>query len=292
MPKQTADDDAAGTDWRGLVRAQHGIALPIVVFRRFWKEDVSVVAAGVALFALLALPGLLVALVSLYGMVSTPGEVLSQIDWLSRNLPPEVSAFFREQMQYAIESAPSGKFAGGLLFSLLATQEALATLMKVVNGFLASSKNRSFVRLHALSMGLTLVSVVVFLGYVLLIVAVPQLPAALHLHRGGWRLWELLRWPAAFGVLVLAFSGLYRFAPASRRVRWPSAALGGVVAAALCNVFSFVLSMYVVHLVDYSKLYGAAGALIVVILWFYLGAGAVLFGALVTVEHSLRLRHT
>ncbi len=103
-------------------------------------------------------------------------------------------------------------------------------------------------------------------------------PAQLDpLRELGLNLWALLTWPISLGLVVFSCWVLYRFGPSLRRPQlpiWP----GAIVASLLWVGVSWGLRMYVEHFGQFTQVYGAVGAVIVLLLWVWLTSLALLFG--------------
>jgi membrane protein len=91
--------------------------------------------------------------------------------------------------------------------------------------------------------------------------------------------WRIGQWPVIFAFVLLAFDLLYHFAPHRPQVRWRWAQPGTLIAIALWLVASLGLKFYVATFANYSVAYGSLGAVIVLLLWFYLTCIAILAGA-------------
>lgn len=91
--------------------------------------------------------------------------------------------------------------------------------------------------------------------------------------------WQILQWPVIFGFVLLAFDLLYHFAPHRPRVRWQWLRPGTLIAIALWLAVSLGLKVYVANFANYNVAYGSLGAVIVLLLWFYLTGIAILVGA-------------
>ncbi|MGY2751966.1 membrane protein [Thermostichus sp. MS-CIW-21] len=91
------------------------------------------------------------------------------------------------------------------------------------------------------------------------------------------KLWEALTWPISLGMIVVSCWVLYRFGPSLRRPQmpiWP----GAIVASLLWVGVSWGLRVYVEHFGQLNQVYGAVGAVIVLLLWVWLTSLALLFG--------------
>ena len=94
----------------------------------------------------------------------------------------------------------------------------------------------------------------------------------------------VLRWPLLALLILVALAVLYRFAPDRRNPEWRWVSWGARAAAGLWLVASVGFSVYVSLLGNYNKTYGSLGAVIILLLWLYLSALAVLMGAELNAE--------
>ena len=100
------------------------------VSERVWTEsnrdNLSVVAAGCAFFALLAIFPVLSAVISVYGLTASPDTVEQHFGILRSVLPPQASDMVMDQIQ-RVAAASGGRLGWGLAVSLgLALWSALA----------------------------------------------------------------------------------------------------------------------------------------------------------------------
>ncbi len=115
---------------------------------------------------------------------------------------------------------------------------------------------------------------------ILFLIAV--VPAAVDLLpvSAAWRdAFALIRWPILALLVLTALGFLYRFAPARRAPRWRWLDPGTIAAALLWLIGSAGFSFYVERFASYNKTYGSLGAVVVLLMWFYLSAYIVLAGA-------------
>jgi membrane protein len=186
------------------------------------------------------------------------------------------------------------RFGIGLIVSVLlalwSMWSATAMLMTAVNICYGEEEKRGFVsfNLRALALGAGLA---VFGIAALTLAAV--LPAALALLSvpDAWgHMLALVRWPMLAGIAMLALTIVYRYAPdrAARKWRWIS--WGSVAAAALWILGSIAFTSYVSKVGSYDRTYGWLGAVIILLLWFYLTAYVTLAGAELNAEIERRAR--
>lgn len=103
------------------------------------------------------------------------------------------------------------------------------------------------------------------------------------------RIWQLLSWPLALGMVAIAAAFVYRYGSSHWRSGTPILP-GAVLAALIWAGVSALFRLYVSHFGNYNQLYGAVGAVIILLLWLYLSSLALLLGAQLnmTVGESMR----
>jgi membrane protein len=101
--------------------------------------------------------------------------------------------------------------------------------------------------------------------------------------------WNVAQWFVLLMFVLVAFGLMYYFAPDVPRERLRCLIPGTVIGVGIWLTVSFLFRYYVRHFTHYSVTYGAIGAIIVLMLWFYLSSLAILIGGEVNsiVEHSI-----
>lgn len=260
-------------------------AKALVVRQR--EHNVSLVAAGLAFYGMLTLVPAMVALVSIYGLVSNPADVTRQITDLTSNLPEETAQFVRSQLVSVAGGADAGLTISALVAIVLAlwsTSGAMAALIKAIGIAWDDRTKRGFVQIRGAALAMTLVTIVAVALTIGLAVLVPRLLAdAGTLARLTG---DALRWLATFGLTILALSLIYRFAPTSKEKRTRAASPGGVFATAVIVVGSFLFSTLVPRFGSFNETYGALAGIILLLLWLYLCGFAVVLGAELDAEQA------
>jgi membrane protein len=106
---------------------------------------------------------------------------------------------------------------------------------------------------------------------------------------GGNSLWEALRWIVSLGLMTLLFAALYKVLP-DVKIGWKAVWIGAVVTAVLFTVGNFLIGLYLGR-ASVTSAYGAAGSLVVVLLWVYYSSQVVLLGAEFTRVYADRRGH-
>jgi membrane protein len=247
------------------------------------KEDnVSLLAAGVAFYAMLAIFPAIIALVTVYGMVADPAEVESQVGEFAKSLPSGADQLITEQLQNVVnagEQALSIGLALSLLAVLWSASGGVQGLVKSLNLVYDERETRGFLKLRGLSLLLTLGAIVVAVVALVLIAVFPAVIDDLGLGQAGELAASIGRWVILALLVLVALAVLYRFAPDRANPRWRWVSWGAVVALVLWLLGSFGFSWYVDNFGKYNQTYGALAAVIILLLWLFLSAFAVLLGA-------------
>jgi len=154
---------------------------------------------------------------------------------------------------------------------------ALIAGLNVIFGVVQS---RNFMRRAVLAVALTLGAMLTVTVVLALVAAFPVVLDRIGLDPAVATVAQVLRWLLLIVVVEVGLSVLYRFGPdPAGRPRWRWVSWGSVAALAVWILGSLGFSVYVSNFGNYNKVYGSLAAVIVLMLWLYLGAFAVLLGA-------------
>ncbi len=265
--------DRAAAHW---LRAAHDALL----------GEMPVLAAGTALFAILAMVPTLAAVVGVYGLVADPYEIHRHLRGLQSVLPPELVVFVGDQLERQARRSNGAlgvALATTLLFALYSARGAARALVAVLNrAYRVRDRRRPLERI-LLQLAMASVTVIGLMFMLGVVVALPGILALFHLR--GLDLVGWLRWPILMAILYAALLLLYRYGPAPRplgtvRHLWP----GSLIGTLLLIGVSWGLSQWVERVSNYELFYGAFGSIVVVLLWFYLSTIALMFGGFVNAE--------
>jgi membrane protein len=248
--------------------------------RALISQRVSLVAAGCAFYATLALFPAITMLISVYGLVFNPDTVQPQLAYLQQFMPPAAFELISDRVQ-SLVSQPSKGLGLGLLISLLITLWSSSTGTKSVLNALTiayrARENRGIIRFQALALGMTLVAI---LGACVAIAVLVLLPVVItFVGLGGYArvLIDIGGFLAMVTFVVVSLGLLYRYGPAGEgRIFY---APGAAIATFVWLLGSWAFGLYVGHFAAYNAVYGPLATLIGLMMWFYLTAYAVLLGA-------------
>ena len=256
------------------------------LYERSNDDRLLATAGGVVFFGLLAVFPAVTALVSSYGLFADPATIGSNLQTLALMLPEGSFQIVQDQIARVLTKgtgALGGTFLFGLALALWSANAGVKAIIDALNVAHEVRESRSFIRLNLLSLALTAGGIAALLLMVAAVVAFPLAIDRIGLDLGfgpesGFIL-GLARWPLLFIVLLVALSVLYRFGPDRPVARWEWMEAGTLAAAALWIAGSAALSWYLSNFGNYNATYGSLGAAIGLMMWMWMSATIVLFGA-------------
>jgi membrane protein len=250
------------------------------------KDNISIVAAGVAFYFLLALFPALAAMVSIWGLVADPAQLAARVEAMSGVLPPQAQGIIADQLrQLGGAGGRLGFWAViGILVALWSASQGTKALMTAFNIAYEEEEKRGYLRYYGTALLLTL-GMIVFVPVVLAVVAaVPAVIGTLGLGAAVEWVLRLARWPLLAVLVMAALAVLYRYAPSRKEPRWEWVSWGAVFATVVWLLGSIAFSVYVSNFGSYNETYGSFGAIVILLLWFNLTAYVVLLGAELNAE--------
>jgi membrane protein len=267
------------------VRGWRDVALRVK--REIKQDDVPLLAAGVAFFALLALVPALVALVSVYGLVADPADIQRNVEDVLAAAPSEVRDLVQSQLSSIVDSSTQGLRLGaiaGLVVALWSASSGMKHLVAAVNRAYDEEESRGFIRLRGLSLILTVGAVVGLLVALYVLVVAPNSLS----DEGSMGLLRttllVARWPLLAIAAMVGLAIIYRYAPSRAEPRWNWVSIGAVFATLVWLAASVGFSIYSANFGRYNETYGALGAVVVMMLWLYISAYATVAGAELNAE--------
>ena len=243
----------------------------------------TITSIGPVLFIVVAIAGLV------FGGDAARGAIASQLSELMGRASADL-------VQTALESA-SGKSSGilasivGAITLLITASGVFGEMQSALNAiWKAQPRGTTVSRLmwaRAASLGL-----VAALGFLLLVsLVISAILSGLSDYINavlpfGALILHILNFVISFALISVLFAAIYKVLP-DVKLYWADVLVGAVVTALLFNVGKFLIGLYLSHSAVASS-YGAAGALIIIMLWIYYSAQIFLLGAEFTKIYASR----
>src|SRR5437868_5496654 len=256
--------------------------------KRVWHEiqedEVFGRAAELSYYFLLALFPFLIFLTSTIGFVvgAGTGTRHALFNYLGRVMPPSASALIDSTMWEVSSASGGGKLSFGILAALWAASNGLSAITSSLNTAYNLKETRPWWKQRLTAIGLTMALSVLIISALVLVVAgghiADWLATAYGLGSTFPLVWKIIQWPVVLGSIILAFALIYYFAPDLREQAWKWLTPGAAIGVALWLLVSVAFRVYLHFFDSYSKTYGSLGAVIVLMLWFYLTGASILIG--------------
>jgi membrane protein len=244
-------------------------------------DNVVIVSAGVAFYGVLAILPALVIAISLYGIFTHPSEAERQISSLLIVLPSSVAETLETQMR-TIAATSHTDLGLGLAVSLAAlfwtVSNAARALVGAVKIAYDQEGERSPLERRWVAL---LLSVAIIIGGIIALSFVAAVPIWLRRFDPTHAIvtFSNARWLLLVAGSSFTIGLLYRYAPPQRPEGWRDVVPGVVAATLIWGATSIGFSVYVSSYGSYNATYGALGAAVVLLLWFWLSALSVILGA-------------
>jgi len=254
---------------------------------RTWKEsskdNVSLVAAGVAFYGFLAMVPMIGATVLTYGLVASPTTVLHNVQSLATTLPQDVAKLVGDQLLNVVKTSGGKKglgLFGALALALWGARNAAGSIVIALNIAYEEDEKRGFVKVTLLSLAITAAAVLLGLIGAAAIGVMAQLQGLLpSIGPVGVVLGKVLAYVVLAAVAAAAAATLYRYGPSRTRAKWKWITPGSLLFAIGWVVLTLGFGFYVSHFGKYNVTYGSLGAVVVLVTWLYLSSFILLFGA-------------
>ena len=243
---------------------------------------------------LLAVFPMLLFLLGLLGMLASEGSRIRAdlFYYFQLALPPAAYDLLDKTLREVTPSSTGGKLTFGLLFALYSGSAGMTQLISTLNAAYEVKENRSWLRVHLISLALTLAMSVLLIVAVFLVLSGGQMAESVAQATGFSKVVfvvvKILQWTLALAFVVFAFAAIYYYAPNVHEQHWYWLTPGSIVGVAFWAIASAALRLYLHFFNSYSKTYGSLGAVIILMLWFYVTGLSFLLGSQInaTIEHA------
>ena len=252
-------------------------------------RNISLISAGVAFYAMLSIFPAVAAIIALWGFISDAALVESQLELLRSFVPQDAFELLSAQVHALVGANDSTLGWATILSTLVALWTTRAGVAALINGLNAvyGTEARSGLWNFIAAILLTLVLVLIALTALACVVIVPIILAFMPLGDFTAQILFLSRWGLVITVVLLGLSLLYHYGPNhAARTGWVSA--GAVFALVLWALASVGFSFYLSNFGNYNEVYGSIGAVIALLMWFFISAYVVLLGGVLNAELSRR----
>ncbi len=261
--------------------------LSVQTFHGLVEDDLSGRSAQLAYYFFLAIfPGFLF-LTAILGLLAGPGTALqgSLMHLLPQVVPVQAWDILQQAFTQTSKATSGGKITFGVIAALWSTTAGMSAACDTLNAVHDIQESRPYWKVQGTALMLTLVTgLLLLVALVVLVSGDAALKLSLHtsLHWPIFLLAKAVQWLTVLVCVALGFAFTYYWAPDIKERKWHWITPGAGCGIVLWILATVVLRLYLHYNDSYSATYGTIGAVIILLLWFYLSGFSLLLGAEVT----------
>jgi membrane protein len=258
------------------------------------ENHVPLLASALAYSTFFAIPSLLLVVVGIFTLTTSPGAIDSLLSALQGAIPAQALDLFSSSLKQISSRSHTSVLliVVGTVLALWSLTGAMSTFMIAISAAYEVRDRRSFVRRRWIAFKLVLCFLVALVLVCALLVLGPTLSGWLGRATGdeslvSW-IWWAAEWPLLIGALLGIITVMLWLAPVERP-SWRELLPGAVLATAIWIASSAGFALFTATFDNYNKTWGSLSAVIVTLVWLWLTALALLLGAELNAEAARRL---
>ncbi len=247
-------------------------------------DDLTGRSAELAYFFFLAIFPAFLFLTAVLGMLSGPGSALrdSLMHYLPQIVPAQAWNILEQAFTQTSKVTGRGKLGFGVIAALWSATAGISGACDALNAVYDIKESRPYWKVQGTALALTLMAgLLVVIALVVLFSGDAILRLSLHstLHWPILVLAKTVQWCVVAACVTLSFAVTYFWAPDVKERKWHWITPGAAFGITLWILSTIALRIYLHFNDTYSATYGAIGAVIILLLWFYLTGFSLLLGA-------------
>lgn len=252
------------------------------IYREVMHDQIGLLAAGIAFYALLAIFPAMASVLAILGLFLDAAEITEPLTEVTAAMPASAARLIREQADGIVsqnQGALTLTAVLGLGAALYASARGIRHLIQGLNVAFNQVESRS---IPARVRSIGFLSVFVVGGAMLGLGTIAVIPALVHLVPMASHAQEAIfatRWLALFSISTAGIAVIYRFGPDRRHRGWHWTFPGALVACLLWVVASAGFSLYAENFASYQRSFGTLAGVVVLLTWLWLSAYVLLLGA-------------
>jgi membrane protein len=255
--------------------------------RRIWTkvqvDNVFGRAAELAYFFLFSIFPLLIVLTSILGLLSAGAEIRAELlRYFRTALPWSAYQLVASTLDEITRGSGGGKLSIGIAIAIASASAGMVAVIEGLNTAYDVREARPWLRRRIVAILLTLSMEVFTITALAIFLYGNQLASFVASHVGFRPLfetaWPFVQWPLVAVSVLLGLALTYRFAPNVHVQHWRWIFPGALIAFFLWLIASAGLRFYLKFFDTYTAAYGSLGALMILMVWFYLFGLAILVG--------------
>ena len=266
---------------------------PIALGKRLYNEvdhdEAFTRSAALAYYFFTALIPMVFFLVTALGIFATHSQDVraNLLNYFARVMPGDAFSLVNKTLQEVSTHSTGLKLIFGLVLALWSGSGGMSSLMDALNRCYHVKERRPYWKQKAVSLALTTSIAVLTILALAIVLYGGDAANFIGSHTGLSAItvfvWRIVQYPIALFFVVLSFALIYYFAPDAEQ-EWTWITPGSAVGVLLWIGASLLFRIYLHFFNSYSKTYGSLGAVMVLLLWLYITAFAMLVGGEINSE--------
>lgn len=252
------------------------------LFHRITEDDIFGLAAQLAFFFLLSLFPFLLFLITLIGYLPLDERVVTE--FIGTYAPGQIMDLIHDNIGQLVNNQNGGLLSLSVIGTLWSASNGIKAIMKAFNRAYEVDEDRSFVFGRLIAIVLTIAMVLVIcVAFVLPIFG--KMFGEYFFSFFGYsdefiQFWTMMRWVVSSIIFFVVLTLLYKLAP-NKHIDFIQAIWGAIFATIGWQLVSLAFSFYVSTIGNYSAMYGSLGAVIILMIWFYLSGIIIIIGGVI-----------
>lgn len=252
----------------------------IKVWRDSNEKNIALIAGGVTFYILISVTPALAALLSVYGLLARPHQIVHQVRMVASWMLPSDQSMIMHQLHQIVATDPrtlSFGILAGIVVAIYAMGRGMGGMIDALNIAYGRKERRGVLRFYATALLLVTAGMV----SIVLVAAIVISVIDLGVEPGVTSVLLIAVWPALTVYMIALLAVLYRYGPDRADTAWEWASPGAVLAAILWSLMTVGTYEYVVHFGDYNRIYGSLGAVMFFLSWLWFSIYLFVLGAAV-----------
>lgn len=268
--------------------------LALRVWNGILQDNLLGRASELAYSFILAIFPLFIFFIAIFGLSASRGTQLREnlMLYLGRVLPPSAYQVVSHTITEISRSSGGGKLTFGILLALWFASGGTAAMMSTLNDAYRVREGRSLIRARLTAIVLTIALACLVISALCVVLlgnyVAGEIGSRLHLGHLVVGAWTIGQWVLAVLFVIISFSLIYFYGPDLKEQHWYWITPGSVFGVLLWLAASFAFRYYLHFFNNYNRTYGSLGAVIILLIWFYVTGLAFLVGGEINaqIEHA------
>ena len=267
--------------------ARQSWRLIVTVYNELWRTRAFTIAAALAFYFMSSLVPVLVIFSSLLQFLPVPNLFDQILDLMAEVVPPDSMTFVEHILSDILTPSRAKLLSFGILGYLWTASGGFSSLIESLDIAYDVTVSRPWWRDRIRALVLAFTSGGLVALSVLLLIGGPHfghfLTEIFPVPHAVDHLWPVVRPVLVFITFVTGLEFIYYLGPNAKH-SFISTLPGAAISISIWLIGSWALSFYLSNFTNYNATYGSMGAIIALMLWFYITALAILMGAELNAE--------